>query len=321
MRVLVVLNPRAGRGRGGVLAETLASAFARHGVTAELARPGTRDAAERAVADLDPAGVDAVVAAGGDGTIHAVVNGLMRHAAERRPALGVLPVGTGNAFARELGLAGGDWSAAVDLVAHGSARPVDVARVRDADGETFHFLNVLGAGFVMDAARAANRFRFLGPASYTAGALAAVARLRCRPFRVVLDDVEVAQDCLFVEVCNSRYTGTRFLMAPDASVEDGLLDVVRVRSVTRRRLLRLFPTIFEGSHTAAPEVTVERARRVRLEAAPGEPVLADGEVRGRLPLDIECLAGALRVIFPSEGPRGEARRRAAPVVPERRPDP
>jgi diacylglycerol kinase (ATP) len=245
------------------------------------------------------AGYDGIVAAGGDGTLFEVVNGLCAHAADERPPLGVLPVGTGNAFARDLGLEPGDWRGGVDLLKAGHTRKLDVGRVECPAGD-YHFLNIVGAGLPVAAMLTAERLKPLGRSAYTAATLWQALRCRSASFELELDGERIRQDSLFVEIANTRYTGTSFLIAPDARMDDGLFDVVLVRRLPRRRLLRLFPSIYSGRHVEYPEVTMRRAREVRILAPRGLPLAPDGELRGSTPATVRCLPGHLDVFAPPD---------------------
>ncbi len=295
MRALVLINPQAHSGRAGRQVDALKSAFEERGLEATFHLTTAPGEATKRVATLAPGEHDTVISAGGDGTLFEVVNGLMWRPETQREALGVLPLGTGNAFARDLGLAPGDLDGALDLLEVGRTRPVDVAEVTTPD-ERFHFVNMLGAGFVVRAARAALALKALGRGAYTLGALAALLRLPSQPFELELDGRRLEPlDTLFIQVANSRYTGTHFLMAPGARIDDGLLDVVHVRRLPRRRVLRLFPTIYDGRHVEETEVTVHRAREIRLLAPVGSGCIVDGEPASCLPLTIRCVPAALQV--------------------------
>jgi diacylglycerol kinase (ATP) len=253
------------------------------------------------VAPLDA--YDGVIAAGGDGTLFEVLNGLYRHAPERRVPLGLLPVGTGNAFARDLGLLSGDWEKGVALIGARRLRRVDIGRVEcgpaDAPEPPFHFLNIVGAGLPVDAMRAAERIKFVGSAAYSLAAFWRAMMLRSYPLAIELDGECIEQDALFVEISNTRYTGTSFLMAPTARFDDGLLDVTVVRRLPRWRLLRLFPTIYRGTHVDYPEVLTRRARSIRILAPAGLGLAPDGEFRGHTPARVTCLRGDLEIFAPS----------------------
>ncbi len=314
MRLFLVLNPRAHAGRAGEREAEIISVAAGLGQDVTVRRTEAPGHAETVVRELEPGEFDVVVAGGGDGTLFEVVNGLMARPAENREALGVLPLGTGNAFARDLGLQPEDWRPALQRIAEGRQRPVDVGEVTGAD-DRFWFINMIGAGFVVDAARMAQRLKALGRAAYTLGALARLVVMPRYPLEIEIDGVPLAVDsagpgrarrpdgAFFVEIANSRYTGTHFCMAPGARIDDGLLDVVLVDSLSRRRALHLFPSIYEGGHVRAPEVSVHQAREVRLLGPKGLACAVDGEFRGSTPLQIRCHAGALNVI--AEPPRRE----------------
>jgi diacylglycerol kinase (ATP) len=143
--------------------------------------------------------------------------------------------------------------------------------------------------------RTAERLKFLGRSAYSVAALWRAMRLQTYPLKLELDGEITEQEALFVEISNSRYTGTSFLMAPAAEFDDGLLDVTVLRRLSRRRLLRLFPTIYRGRHVEYAEVLTRRARCVRLLAPPGLPLAADGEFRGSAPATVECLRRDLSI--------------------------
>lgn len=298
MKVLVVLNPLARSGRAGRLQADIEAAFRGHSIDADFLVTRQPGNATELVADLEPGRYDAVVAGGGDGTLFEVLNGLYQLPKPDRPTLGLLPLGTGNAFARDLGLAPFEWQKAVDIIAGGRHRRIDIGRITTPE-EEFHFINIIGWGFVVDAGLASRRFKLAGNGAYTLGVLAALINLKTRPLSIELDGQSMEQDNLFVEVSNSRYTGTNFLMAPNAKLDDGLFDVTLVRRLPRRRLLRLFPTIFDGRHVQFEEVTCVQARHIRVLAPQGLPLMPDGEFRGSTPLEIECLHRDLTVYFPS----------------------
>ncbi len=260
---------------------------------------GPGDAA-RLVSEADLEGVDGLVAAGGDGTLFEVVNGLYARSPGDRIPLGVLPIGTGNAFARDLGLDPWAWKKAVEVLAAGHTRAVDVGQVV-CEEDSFHFLNIIGMGFAVDAGLTAHRLKFLGNGAYTLATLWQVLKLHSYPLEIEIDGQFLAEENVFVEISNTRYTGTHFMIAPDARMDDGLLDVVMLRKLSRARVLRLFPTIYSGQHVAFEEVRTLKARKIRISGPPGMPLAVDGEFRGTTPVEITCLARDLELF--AERPR------------------
>lgn len=290
----MVFNPHAAFGRAARLLPALRTALQRFATVDVLQTRGAGDAVERVV-QADLGGFDGLIAAGGDGTLFEVLNGLYAHPPERRVPLGLVPVGTGNAFARDLGLMPGDWARGIDIVRAGRLRRVDVGRVSFGQDSRYYFLNIVGAGLPVDAMRAAEHLKPVGRSAYTLAALWRAALLKTYPLVVEIDGERIEQEAVFVEISNTRYTGTSFLMAPAARFDDGLLDVTLVRRLPRRRLFRLFPSIYSGRHVEYPEVLTRQARRVRLLAPQGLQLAPDGEFRGSLPATIECLPGDLSI--------------------------
>lgn len=295
MKLLLVFNPHAAHRRAAQLLPAVRKAMARFAGVDVLQTRGPGDARSQ-VAQADLTEYDGLVAAGGDGTLFEVLNGLYAHPRDRRRPLGLLPVGTGNAFARDLGLLPGDWEKGVALIGRGRTRLMDVGRV-DLDGREppYHFLNIVGAGLPADAMKSAERLKFLGSSAYSLAAFWRAMILKTYPLSFEIDGKTLKQDALFIEISNTRYTGTSFLMAPAAQADDGYLDVTVVRRLPRWRLLRLFPTIYRGRHVEYEEVFTCRAKSLRI-AAPENLLLApDGELRGHTPATITCLHRDLEI--------------------------
>lgn len=246
------------------------------------------------VASADLSGFDGLVAAGGDGTVFEVLNGLYTHPRSARIPLGILPIGTGNAFARELALQPGAWSAAIDILAQGHTRQVDVASVQSAD-ESYYFLNIVLMGFSVDASLTGHKLKFLGRTSYTLATLWQVLKLKSYPLEMRIDDRVVRSDNIFIAISNSRFVGTHFLIAPGAVIDDGLLDVTVLQKLKRGRLLRMFPAIYSGRHVEYEEVSTHKATRIDICSPEGMLMGPDGEFRGHSPAHVRCLPRDLAI--------------------------
>jgi len=298
LKLLMVFNPNAASGRVRKLLPRIKAGLERFATVDVVLTIRAGDATGR-VAAVDLTGYDGLVAVGGDGTLFEVLNGMYCHERPRRVPLGVVPIGTGNAFARDLGLLPGDWEGAIALIAKAQPRAVDVGRVDCAsetgDANVFHFLGVIGAGLPVDAMRSAERIKHLGRHAYSLAALWRAMVLKSYGLCIEIDGERIEQDALFIEISNTRYTGTHFLMAPDACFDDGLLDVTIVRRLPRARLLRLFPTIYSGRHVEYEEVLTRRGHTVCIAGPGGLELAPDGEFRGRTPASITCLHRDLEI--------------------------
>ena len=288
LRLLIIFNPKAAYGRSRKKLAEIEARLDKLGIDATIKPTAHQGHGKELVATTSLSGYDGVVAAGGDGTLFEVLNGLYQHPKPDRVPLGLLPIGTGNAFARDLGLNPFDWSAAIDILHNGNTRKVDVAHVQAADSE-YHFLNVTSLGFAVDASMTAKKLKLIGNTAYTIGTLWQVLKLKDYPLDIELDGKGIHQDNIFVTVSNTRFTGTHFLIAPGAVIDDGFLDVTLLQKLPRHRLLRLFPTIYHGGHVKHSEITVHKAVHITIRSPAGMLLGPDGEFQGTTPARISCL--------------------------------
>ena len=296
MNLLLVFNPAAAAGRAARLLPAIRSALETFARVEVMETRGAGDAIAR-VAGADLSTFDAVLAAGGDGTLFEVLNGLYRQDMASRIPLGLIPAGTGNAFARDLGLLPRDWKKGIGLIQAGRTSAVDVGRV-STPSATYHFLNIVGAGLPVDAMKTAGNLKLAGNTAYTLATLWHAMKLKSYPLHIEIDGKEIRQDSMFVEISNTRYTGTSFLIAPGAVPDDGLLDVVLLARLSRHRLLRLFPSIYSGRHVLYDEIRTFRAKEIRILAPSGMGLAPDGEIRGCTPATITCLHRDLQIFSP-----------------------
>jgi diacylglycerol kinase (ATP) len=294
--VAVLANPSAGRGRHAhtfqeVLQRLRAAGHAVH----VLDTPG-RDAALAAARRAAHDGVAAVVAVGGDGTMHLALQAV----AGTATPLGVVPAGTGNDFATEVGVPTDPLAAAAAIarsLAAGQGRAFDLARMTaSGSADPTWFGAVLAAGFDAIVNERANRMRWpRGPRRYDVAIMAELARLRARTYTVTLDGVAAEEPAIMVAVGNTASYGGGLRMCPAADPTDGLLDVVIGRPMSRVTVARLKPRLYSGTHVDDPLVVQHRARTVEL-AADGITTYADGERALPLPVTVTAVPGALTLV-------------------------
>jgi diacylglycerol kinase (ATP) len=284
--VHLLVNRSAAAGRAARSVGAIAGHLAEGGREVRLLTAASEAEARAEVAALVAAGAARLVVAGGDGLVHAVVPALAGH----ETALGVVPVGTGNDFARALGVVGLGLAEAC-AVALGPTRRIDL--VRSGEGWA---ASIATAGFSGDVTARAASLRFPpGSARYTTATLLELPRLRARTWRLVVDGVRHELEAVFVAVGNTSYFGGGMAILPDADPADGQLDVAVVGPVGRLELLRFFPRVFKGAHVGHGAFRTLRGAEVVLEAPEGADVWADGEQVGRLPMSLRAVPGALLV--------------------------
>ncbi len=294
LKLLIIFNPNAAFGRARKKLADIKAKFAGQGIKATFMPTTHPGHGRELVANAKLSGFDGLVAAGGDGTVFEVLNGLYAHPRPARIPLGLLPIGTGNAFARELGLQPGAWSDAIDILKQGHTRQVDVASVKSTD-KSYYFLNIVLMGFSVNASLTGHKLKFLGEMSYTLATLWQVLKLKSYPLEMEIDGKAVRSDNVFIAISNSRFVGTNFLIAPEAVIDDGLLDVTILRKLKRSRLLKLFPTIYSGRHVEYEEISTHKAARINICSPKAMLLGPDGEFCGRSPADIRCLPRDLTI--------------------------
>ncbi|UGT71937.1 YegS/Rv2252/BmrU family lipid kinase [Nocardia gipuzkoensis] len=303
-RLTVVTNPL---GRGGDAASAAIARLRAGGAEiTEVCAPSVAETV-RQVRDsvAGEARPDAVVCVGGDGLINVTLPAV----AETGIALGMVPAGTGNDLARELGVPTDDPVAAAAVVLGGRTRTIDLGRI-ESSGPPMWFATVTGTGFDARVTLRANAMRWpKGRLRYTVAALAEISRRFTVPYRVELVGAVtegltnpgagslLETEAVMVAVGNTRTYGGGMLICPDAVMDDGLLDLTVVGALSRREMLRLLPALSAGKRQDHPEVRQFRASAVTLSAA-GAPATADGEPAGHLPITIRAVPAALTVLVP-----------------------
>jgi diacylglycerol kinase (ATP) len=294
--IAVLANPRAGRGRHRGLLSGVLDRLGAGGRPVRLLDAHTAEDAEKVCHRAVAEGVTALVAVGGDGTLHRALQAV----AGTQVGFGVVPAGTGNDFAAAVGVPSDPLQAAEAIAAAvqaGRHRSVDLARVTTAEGDVRWFAAVLAAGFDAVVNERANRMRWpRGPRRYDLAIMLEMARLRARRYTLELDGGDHSFTGVLVAVGNCPGYGGGMQICPDADPCDGLLDVVIAERLGRGALVRLKPRLRRGTHVTDPRVHSFRARRVRIDAT-GIIGYADGERIAALPLDIGCEPGAVRLLL------------------------
>ena len=296
MKIFLVYNPQAGSGRARGLIQPICDYLSQCQIEFELRLTEREGHATEIVAAEDLSQYDAIVASGGDGTLFEVVNGYQQNNGQAKAPLALLPNGTGNAFMKELGLKAGDWKRAVDIIAMAKPRKIDIGRFTH-DKQVRYFINMVGMGFVTKVAHTAIKLKWLGNVSYTVGTLLKLINLKAQKMTLEIDGKQIVRQGVFVEVANSTFTGTNFLMAPKAKLDDGLLDVVLLNDISRFRLLRLFTSIYDGSHINYPELEYFQAKSITVEEENPDQLIPDGEVMAGTPVTFECLPKAVDFLW------------------------
>jgi YegS/Rv2252/BmrU family lipid kinase len=270
----VILNPAAGRGAARRAKDPVARAFRAQGWTVEVFETEGPGHGSVLAAGAARSGARCVIAVGGDGAVHEVANGLLESRATA--ALGVVPIGSGNDFAKLVGVYGHDVSRAVARLATARERRFDAGRVLNE-----FFVNSLGFGFGPAVVRTRNSMPGLkGFLSYLVPVVKTFATFRPPLLEVKADGFSERGRMMMVEVCNGTTAGGSYRFAPDADPSDGRIDACLIRRVGLFRFLVALPRVMRGTHVGMREVTLVRTTRLEIRS-PEQPLMLhlDGELR------------------------------------------
>jgi diacylglycerol kinase (ATP) len=285
--IALLTNPTAGKGKGGRVRDAALARLRGSGlVVRNLAGRDAGEAldlARQCVAD----GVQTLVICGGDGMVNLGVQAVAGSAT----TLGIVPAGTGNDVARYFDLPRHDTGAAVDVVLAGRTRTVDLARSGDR-----YFVTVMAAGFDAIVNERANRMSWpKGQMRYNIATLAELRTFRPLSYVLDLDGEQRRLEAMLVAVGNGPSFGGGLRITEGALLDDGMLDVVIIKPMSKAGLVRTYPKLFKGTHVTHPQYEHHRVRSVTV-AAPGIVAYADGERFGALPVTVTCVPGALTVL-------------------------
>ena len=288
MKLLLVYNPFAGFRKSGKVFSEVKQLIRAKGMDFDLRFTRAAGEATQMVKEADLSLYDGVISSGGDGTLHEVLNGYYQNTSSKKPPIGIIPNGTGNSFAIELGLQTFEYEKAIEIISKNKIKKVDIGHCKMQNGE-FYFHNILGFGMVADINEAANKYKKLGNHSYTIASLEKIMALRTFDLEITLDGKTLKQDNLFVEISNTTNTGSDFIMAPEAKIDDGLLDVTISRKTSRWNVIKIFTQVFKGTHIHHPDIDYIKAKEIIVKTKIDETLTPDGEQYGSTPITVKCL--------------------------------
>ena len=243
---------------------------------------------------LNMDGYDGFCCIGGDGTLNEVINGLLTRKDRLKFPIRLITGGTGNSFMHDLDCL--DPIEAANKIISDKRRFIDVFSC-NTDGKTFYGFNILGWGIPTDANILADKLRWMGPQRYNFASIIEVLRHKKRFARVIIDNNSIGADFAFIIGCNTIHTGKGMRMAPLARLNDGLIDLIIVRKVSRFKLLKLFPKVFSGKHIGDPGVDYRQVKQFKIMSEDKSQLNLDGEVLGSTPVEVKILPKEVEILI------------------------
>ena len=293
MKFIITVNPHGGKKLGPRLLNRVKPLFEAKGIELFVVETTFAGHAKELANQLNITEYDGFIGIGGDGTLHEIINGMLSRHDRRKIPIGIIPGGSGNSYMHDLQLT--DPLKAAKAIINGKTRALDTAKV-----EVNHIIkysnNMIGWGLVTDVGNQAEHFRWLGTNRYTILSVVEVLRHKSRPAELIMDDKKIEDEFIFIIACNSIHVGKGMKMAPKARLDDGLIDLIVIRSgVSRTRLLQVLPKLFDGSHINEPELEYYQTSQFSLIPETDEILNIDGEIMGSTPIQVNVIPKAFEM--------------------------
>ena len=285
-KLYLTVNPFGGHKKGPKILKEVIPLFDENNIQLNVIETEYAGHNKKIAMEVDMNGYDGFCCIGGDGTMSEVINGVMNRKDLNRFPLGLITGGTGNSFMHDINCL--DPVEATKRIIDGKRRKIDIFSCKTPD-KLFYGFNILGWGIPTDANLLADKMRWIGSQRYNLASILEVLSHRKRFARVSIDNNSIASDFAFIIGCNTIHTGKGMKMAPLARLDDGLIDLIIVRKVSRFKLLKLFPKVFAGNHISDPGVDYRQVKKFSILPEKDRQLNIDGEVLGTTPVEVEVL--------------------------------
>ncbi len=285
-KLYLTVNPFGGHKKGPKILKEVIPLFNENNIQLNVIETEYAGHNKKIAMEVDMNGYDGFCCIGGDGTMSEVINGVMNRKDLNRFPLGLITGGTGNSFMHDINCL--DPIEATKRIIDGKRRKIDIFSCKTPD-KLFYGFNILGWGIPTDANLLADKMRWIGSQRYNLASILEVLSHRKRFARVSIDNNSIASDFAFIIGCNTIHTGKGMKMAPLARLDDGLIDLIIVRKVSRFKLLKLFPKVFAGNHISDPGVDYRQVKKFSILPEKDRQLNIDGEVLGTTPVEVEVL--------------------------------
>lgn len=292
-KVYLIYNPFSGNKKGVTILTKIRPILEEGGMELNVIETEYAGHARKLACTLPYDGYDGLCVIGGDGTMHEIVNGMLKREDGQKLPIGLIAGGTGNSFMRDVDAL--DPEVAARRILTGRRRKVDIAHV-DSNGEIIYGFNIVGWGLPTDITNTASKLKWLGSQCYNVASIIEVFRNKPRLARLKIGKQNFAGDYGFILGCNTIHTGTAMKMAPLAQINDGLIDLVILQKAGRHKILYLFTKLFKGKHIGNPAVIYHQVKEFTIEPIEEHALNIDGEMIGCTPVTVKMLKGEIEVL-------------------------
>ena len=230
---------------------------------------------------------------GGDGTLHEIINGLLNRSDGNTIPIGIIPTGSGNSFSRDIKLNTIDQ--AIDVIINNKPKYIDVIKVTNQEN-VLYSCNIIGWGLVNRIGERAEKYRWLGSIRYTIFSIIEVMRFKSKYAKLSIGNNHISDQFSFVTISNTIHAGNNMKIAPNAKINDGLLDIITInQTVSKLKLLILLPKVYSGNHIKHKEINYYQGEKIVLETKQNDSLNIDGEKIGKTPIVASVLSNKIKV--------------------------
>ena len=293
MNIYFLINPISGKQQSRKIFQSIKNDLKIKKINFDYSETEYSGHAIKIAKELDLNKYTGLIIIGGDGTFHEVVSGFMSRPDNKKIPIGLIPGGSGNSFlySEEDNIP----NSIFNKILRFQKRKIDVLKVKTPD-ELLYSINLVGWGLVTDIGKSAERYRWLGTSRYTLVSLIEIIKNKNRTATLIIDNKEYKKTFTFIIACNTKYVGKGMYMAPNAVIDDGLLDLIIVKGgLSRRLLFKTLPKLFKGTHINDPNIEYKQVSKFSLLTKNKDLLNIDGELKGTTSIEVEVLNNAVEV--------------------------
>lgn len=291
----IILNPFAGKGKAFRSIRKIEKYLQKHYMEYDMVITDSPKQAINFAFESANQGIEYIIVAGGDGTINEVLNGIMMSDNPEKVKLGIIPIGGGNDFIKNIYYPK-KLEKQIKLLRRRNTQKIDIGHVED-----YYFINTLGIGFDAQVAITYSKSKTLdGSGGYMKAVMKTLIKCKSYPVEIQVNDISIKGDKLFVSVGNGKCCGGKFHLTPDAKIDDGVFDFCIIDKLTRREIIKFLPKVIKGKHVNLPMVKMMQSNEIIVKSEIDLPVYLDGEIpdlKDRKNINIKILPNKLNLII------------------------
>ena len=295
MNFLIIINPNSGKRKSiSVFKKYLKPSLENNLFRYEIKTTTHSGHAKQIIESIDLLKFNAILVLGGDGTMHEVINGLLKRKDKINLPIGNIPTGSGNSLLYDLGKF--DVKDTINIILKNKIRKIDILELSTLN-EKIYSMNLIGWGMGNDIGFRAEKMRWLGPMRYNIASLIEILKYRGRQATIKIDSIEYKDSYALITICNTIHVGKGMKMAPKASLYDKKMDIIMIKdNFSKLELLKLFPQIFSGYHVKNKKVTYVQAETFSLKTLKNDILNIDGEIKGETPINIRVIPECIKLL-------------------------